>query len=261
MIPRTEEFEIIDAHTHPFLNFEEGCIGSYGKPETMEEFDREMKHAGISRYSGSPLVKAHVTDFAGIRKLNEDALRIRDRFPSYIPGIQVHGDFPQESIEEMTRLYRNEGIRYIGELVPYIMATGNFNTPGMLEILKEAGKLNMTANLHWGNPEEVEPVMENCPGLKVIIAHPGEPNDAKKRFEFVAKYKNLHLDISGTGLFRWNMLRWAIDVCGPEKLIFGSDMPTCSPGMNLYGVLSEHLTDEEFRLVLGGNFKRLLGID
>ena len=261
MIPRADDFEIIDAHTHPFLNFAEGCIGPYGKPENMEEFDMEMKRVGIRRYAGAPLVTFPVNDFAKIHELNEDALRIRDRFPSYIPGIQVHGDFPQESIEEMTRLYRNEGVRYIGELVPYLMGTGKYNSPGMLEILKEAGKLNMTANLDGGTPESVAPVMENCPGLKVILAHPGEPSNAKPRFEFIAKYKDLHLDISGYGLFRWNMLRWAIDVCGPEKLIFGSDMPTCSAGMYLYGALSEHLTDEEFRLVLGGNFKRLLGLD
>ena len=68
------------------------------------------------------------------------------------------------------------------------------------------------------------------------------------------------MDISATGLFRWNMLRYGIDVCGPEKLIFGSDMPVCSVGMNLYGVLSENLTEEETRLVLAGNFKRLLGM-
>ena len=75
MIPDPAEFEIIDAHTHPFLDFQ-SCIGAYGKPETMEEFDREMKKVGISRYAGAPVVAHPVSDFAGTRKLNEDALRI-----------------------------------------------------------------------------------------------------------------------------------------------------------------------------------------
>lgn len=263
MIPDPADFEIIDAHTHPFLDFQNGCIGSFGKPETMEEFDREMKKVGISRYAGAPLVTHPVTDFAEIRKLNEDALRIRDRFPAYIPGIHVHGSFPQESIAELTRLHSQEDVRYIGEVVPYIMETGEFDSPGMLEILKAAGELKMTVNFHNGTRKAVTAVLENCPGLKVILAHPGEPNaeiGAKKRFEFVAEYENLYLDLSGYGLFRWNMLRYGIDRCGAEKLIFGSDMPTCSAGMYLYGVLSENLTREEFRLVLAGNFKRLLGI-
>ena len=81
-----------------------------------------------------------------------------------------------------------KGIKLIGELVPYIMNTGEFNSPGMLEILKEAGKLGMTANFHGGNRETVVPVLENCPGLNVILAHPGEPwgpDGAKARFDFV----------------------------------------------------------------------------
>ena len=261
MIPNAENFEIIDAHTHPFLNYKDGCIGPYGKPEDMDEFDREMKKVGIDFYTGAPLVMHKVTDFTEIKQLNEDALRIRDKFSSYIPAMQVHGDFPQESITEMHRLFHNENVRYIGEIVPYIMYTGEFNSPGMLEIFKAAGELGMTANLHDGSRETVIPVLENAPGLKIILAHPGEPwgpTGAKDRFKFVSEYENLYMDISGYGLFRWNMLRYAVDVCGAEKIIFGSDMPTCSAGMYLYGALSENLTDEEFRLVLGGNFKRLI---
>lgn len=260
MIHSADDFEIIDIHTHPFLDFENGCIGPYGKPGNMAEFHKEMKKVGIDRYAGAPLVKHHVTDYKEIRKLNEDALRIRDEFPSYIPGIQIHGEFPEESIADLTRLYHEEGVRYIGELVPYIMHTGEFNTPGMIQILKEAGKLGMVVNFHEGKRETVVPVLENCPGLKVILAHPGEPwGHSQSRFAFVAEYENLYMDTSGYGLFRWNMLRYAIDVCGAEKLLFGSDMPTCSAGMYLYGVLSENLTDDEFRLVLAGNFKRLIG--
>lgn len=261
MKAKTEDFEIIDAHTHPFLDVENGCIGPYGKPCNMEEFDWEMKKAGIDFYSGSPVVKHKIENFAEIKKLNEDALRIRDKFPAYIPAMQVHGSFPQESIAEMLHLYRNENVRFIGELVPYMMGTGEFNSPGMLEIFQAAGELGLTADLHDGRRETVEPVLEKCPGLKLILAHPGEPwgpNNAKERFAFVAEYENLYMDISGYGLFRWNMLRYAIDVCGAEKIIFGSDMPTCSAGMYIYGALSENLTAEEFRLVLGGNFRRLL---
>lgn len=260
MIKRPTDFEIIDAHTHPFLNFADGCIGPYGYPADMAEFDREMKKVGIDFYTGSPLVKHIISDFAEIKQLNEDALRIRDRFPSYIPAMQVHGDFPQESIAEIHRLYHNENIRYIGELVPYIMGTGEFNSPGMLEIFKAAGELGMTVNLHDGSRATVTPVLENAPGLNVILAHPGEPwgpTGAMERFKFVAEYKNLYMDISGYGLFRWSMLRHAVNVCGAEKILFGSDMPTCSAGMYLYGTLSENMTDEEFRLILGGNFRRL----
>jgi len=65
------------------------------------------------------------------------------------------------------------------------------------------------------------------------------------------------MDLSGTGLFRWNMLKYGVDLCGADRFLFGSDFPICSPGMNLYGVLSENLTDAECRLIFSENFKRL----
>ena len=256
-----DDFEIIDAHSHPFVG---ECIGApYGHPKTMEEFDYEMKKVKVDYYAGSLVYLRPVTDYAEIRQLNEDALRVRDKYPSYIPGIQVHGDFPEESIADIHKYYHEDGIRLIGELVPYLMKTGEYNSPGMIEILKEAGKLGMTASLDGGFRETVVPVLENCPNLKVVLAHPGAPwgdDSAKIRFQWVSEYENLYMDISGTGLYRWNMLRYGIDVCGAHKLLFGSDMPVCSVGMYLYGVLSENLTKEELSLVLAGNFKRLLGM-
>ena len=260
MIADPADYEIIDAHTHPFLDFKTGCIGHYGKPETMEEFDREMRKVGIDRYAGAPILLKKITEFKDIIAVNEDALRIRDRFPSYIPGIHVHGAFPQESCELLHKMYREENIRYIGELVPYIMGTEPFNSPGMLTIFREAGKLGMTVDIHQGSFEEVDAMLEAAPGLNIIMAHPGEAAQAKPRFEYLKKSPRLFMDISGTGCFRWNMIRYAVDCCGVEKIIFGSDMPTCSAGMFLYCVMSENLTDEERRLILAGNFKRLLGI-
>ena len=106
---------------------------------------------------------------------------------------------------------------------------------------------------------QLENIVSRFPGLKVVLAHPGDGAEYLKRQEVIKKYPNLYLDISGTGLFRWGMLRNAVDVLGAEKVLFGSDFPVCSAGMNLHGALSEHLSDEEFKLVMSGNFRRLTG--
>jgi predicted TIM-barrel fold metal-dependent hydrolase len=120
----------------------------------------------------------------------------------------------------------------------------------------------MTANLHVNGPDlpKLENIVRTFPGLNVVLAHPGDGKEYIIRRDLVKKYRNLYLDISGTGLFRWGMLRDAVDVLGADKVLFGSDFPVCSVGMNLQGALSEPLTDEEFRLVLAGNFRRLTGI-
>jgi len=80
-----------------------------------------------------------------------------------------------------------------------------------------------------------------------------------RNYELLAKYQNLYFDLSGTGLLRWGMLRKGIDMLGSERLLFGTDFPVCNPGMNVYGVLFEHLTDEERRRVFRTNFIDLTG--
>ena len=257
---KPEDFDIIDMHTHPFTA-PDTLIGRYWRGGSTADFVREMHKVGIRKFAGSVVRNTcGPADFAAIRWLNREALRVRDAYPeAYIPGVHVHPGYVEESCAELCAMHA-EGVRLIGELVPYILGGWTYGDPGFMTICREAEQLGMTVNLHGGEEAELAPILRACPRLKVILAHPGDTNTAPQRFDFVSRYPNLHMDVSGTGLFRWGMLRYAVDVCGPEKLLFGSDMPTCSAGMFLYGTLSENLTREEFDLVLGGNFRRLLGL-
>ena len=257
---KPEDFDIIDMHTHPFTA-PDTLIGIFWRPGSMADFLKEMHKVGIFKFAGSVVrnVREDV-DFAAIRRLNRDALRLRDRYPdAYIPGVHIHGAYVEESCRELQAMHA-EGVRLIGELVPYILGGWNYASPGMLPICREAEKLGMTVNLHGGTEEELAPVLRACPNLNIILAHPGDMASAKERYDFVSRYDNLYVDISGTGLFRWGMLRYGVDVCGAEKILFGSDMPVCSPGMNLFGALAENLSFEEFKLILGDNFRRLLNL-
>ena len=260
-----DDFEVIDAHVHP-LELPPQRIGAYSREESMEQFDAEMRRAGVDLYAGSVIECGKNDDFNWIRHLNRTALRLRDKFPAYIPGIHVHGKFVEESCAELHEM-KSEGVNLVGELVPYVLGTGNFDTQGMITIFKEMAKMGMVANLHWVSKPEAETLVREVPELKVIFAHPGEPwgedawGGAKERLKFVSQHDNVYMDISGTGLFRWGFLRYAVDVCGADKIIFGSDMPTCSVGMNLYGAIFEHLTKAEFEKVLSGNFRRLMGME
>ena len=78
--------------------------------------------------------------------------------------------------------------------------------------------------------------------------------------QFVAEHENIYMDISGTGLFRWDFISHFVEVCGAEKILFGSDMPVCNVGMNLYGTLFSRINREQMQLILAGNFKRIMGM-
>jgi predicted TIM-barrel fold metal-dependent hydrolase len=256
-----DDFEIIDMHVHPFETAKQN-ISAYHYPRTPEDFDAEMHRAGVNKYAGSVIEVGDPADFSWIEHLNRTMLRLRDRFPDYIPGIHVHGDFVEESCREL-EIMRSEGVVLVGELVPYALNTGTFDSPGMLTLFKKMAELGMVASLHWVEKHEAEVLVREVPELPIIFAHPGEPLKewgSFERMEFIAKHDNLYMDISGTGLFRWDFLRYFTDICGAEKILFGSDMPSCNVGMNVYGTLFSRLTGEELQLILAGNFRRLINM-
>ena len=254
------DFDIIDMHTHPFLSAE-NRFGRFWHTETLEDFLAVMAKYNIGKFAGSFIARSEPgEDFSAIVKLNEMALRLRDRCPEkYIPGIQLHGGYPQESCRMLHEMYA-QGVRLVGELVPYMLNTGAYTSSGMMEIFREAEKLGLPVDLHCGTTEELTTLAATFPELKIITAHPGDGADLVEKIDTVAGFDNLYLDLSGTGLFRWGMLEHAVKRCGAEKLLFGSDMPICNPVMNLYAVLSENISRKAMSLILGGNFRRLAGI-
>ncbi|MBO5213736.1 MAG: amidohydrolase family protein [Clostridia bacterium] len=57
------------------------------------------------------------------------------------------------------------------------------------------------------------------------------------------------------------MLRRAIDEMGSDRILFGTDFPTCAPGVYLGGVLYDtQITDPEKEKIFSLNAKRLLNL-
>ena len=250
-------YEIIDCHIHPnyFRN-------NYGAVKNDETFFEDLKRAGVSKACGSVIKKIEFeSDWNDIAECNAVAMEYFRRYPDfYIPGIHVHGSYVEESCREIER-YHALGVRWVGELVNYCMRTGRYSSRGMMQIYEVCRDLGMVINLHTdGNIREIEPILKKFPTLNVVVAHPREFDEAKGRFEFISRFPNAYIDISGNGLQRYGMLRWAIDVCGVEKILFGSDYPITSVGMYIQGVMYERLTDEEKKAVFSGNFRRLTGM-
>jgi predicted TIM-barrel fold metal-dependent hydrolase len=117
----------------------------------------------------------------------------------------------------------------------------------------------MTVNIHSPNTEDLDNLMKNLPDLKVVGAHPGERKLVLERVELMKRYKNLHWDISGTGLFRWGMLRYMVEQCGADRFLFGTDFPICNIAMQVYGVLTERISEEAKLAIFSGNYDRLSG--
>lgn len=263
-------FEIIDFHTHPFL-CPENNICNYQRVCNLQSGDilDEMRALGVSKFCGSVIAKAHEEDKSAwdrLKRANDDALKLREIFGNaYIPGFHVHPAFVEESIEEIHRMHAL-GVRLIGELVPYSCEWERYGhtyaSDALSRILDEAEKYNMIVNFHSDeDADAMDAMVQNHKNLVLIAAHPGEKPRFLRHLARAQMSKNYYLDLSGTGLFRYGMLATAVKEMGADRVLFGTDYPTCTPGMYIGGVASDpFLTDEEKALVFAGNAKRLLSL-
>ena len=252
-------FEIIDAHMHPFLCKEE-VVNNYPFDVPPADIGADLARCGIDRFAGSVICRP-VEDFDAVRRANRDAMTLREMYGGrYIPGIHIHPDYVRESCEELER-YAKEGVRLVGELVPYMMGWTRYTCPGAMEIFSLAQELGMTVSVHPSVPEDLDALCAAFPRMNVIVAHPGEYNDYMRNLERLERYPNAYLDICGTGLFRYQMLRYGVNRVGAERFLFGTDYPVCDPAMQVAAVEYERLTDAQRELIFSGNFKRLLALD
>lgn len=250
------DFQIIDAHVHPFLN-EKNRFSIYGNPSTPEEMVKTLREAGVVRCCGSIIVHDADGSLEQMREANCGVLAFRDRFPDFFdPGISINARYPQESCRELENMYR-QGARWIGELVGANSGAMPYSDKGFFPAYDLAQQYGLPVNIHQDNMDDIEPIVRNFPKLNVVMAHPDEKRTYVKRLALMKQYKNLYLDLSGTGLFRWGMLRYGVDEVGAERFLFGSDFPICNAAMNAAAVCAEYLTDEQKQLIFSGNYLRL----
>lgn len=256
------DFEIIDFHAHPFPDHAHNICAHKDALSMNDQTILDLyRHLGISKVCGSVIEVGNNEDrWAKIEANNNHALKLRELYGSfYVPGFHIHPDYVEESIAEMERMSR-AGVRLIGELVPYIDAWDeSYDCENLSILLDEAGKRNMIVSFHSQNDDCMDAMVKRHPDVIFVAAHPGEYPTQLRHFERLKYSDNYYLDISGMGPHRYGMLRRAIDVMGADRILFGTDYPTCSPATFLGSVLLDPLvTDAEKEQILSLNAKRLL---
>lgn len=257
------QFEIIDFHTHPFMDEKTNtCKHKQYCDLSIQGTKAIYEKLGVSKICGSVIEnEINEVKWENISRCNNKALELKEIYGEfYVPGFHIHPMFPEESCKEIERMHKR-GINLIGELVPYLHGWRDYSSPEFSELLKEAGKRNMIVNIHTLGHDEMDEMVKNHKDVIFVAAHPGEYNDLMRHFERMKMSENYYLDISGTGLFRYGMLKRAVDCFGAERILFGSDYPVCNPGMFIGGVLFDNLlTDSQKEKIFSLNAKRLLGI-
>lgn len=256
--------KIIDFHVHPFYERSElTCF--YGNSFHFDNdfFKKDLEEAGIAAVCGS------VISFEGIKttdgfdafyRLNRHALKMKEMWGDfYIPGVHVHPAFVKESCEEL-EFMKSQGVKLVGELVPYLHDWSDYACQGFDEILDVIGQLNMVVSFHSMDDTQMEMMIAAHPRVTFVAAHPGDREKYALHLERMKRYPNAYLDLSGTGLFRYGMLKHGINTVGAERFLFGTDYPITNPHMYVQAVEFEKISEDDKDLIFYKNAKRLLDL-
>ena len=252
---------IVDFHVHPFDNMDYS-LNMYPDvyPLDGEGMEKQLQAAGITHICGSVLsTKYKVQNFEDLRKLNREALRLKEKFGDfYTPGFHIHPAYVKESCEEI-EFMKEKGVRLVGELVHYMHGWGDFSEKNWMEIMDVAEQYHMVCSYHTPFDYNMDRMLSEHKGITFVAAHPGDRQRVPEHIELMKKHENLCLDLSGTGLFRYGVLKYLIREVGADRILFGTDYPICNPRMYVEAIYGEEITEEERELVLHGNAERILG--
>lgn len=252
--------DIIDFHIHPFLDKQNDFCKYRDTVKDYKQIKTDMTRAGITKVCGSVIRRGEVKDFSVIKAFNDEALKLKELFEGfYIPGIHIHPDFPKESCEELERMY-NKGVRVVGELVPYLMGWETYYNDNMKKIYECIDSFNMIVSMHTMDEEGMEKAVKNFPNITFVAAHPGDTACFLRHIERIKKYPHYYLDLSGTGIFRYGLIKYGVEHAGSERLVFGTDYPICNPGMYVAAVEYEDISQKDKENIFYNNVAKLLNL-
>lgn len=258
------DLKIIDFHIHPFTNNRNNiCKHTDYCDLTTSNTVRDMKKWNVTNICGSVITttKGYDDIWENLKVSNQTALELKGIYRDfYIPGFHVHPGYVRESCDEIEKMSK-QGVHLIGELVPYHDGWDDYSCKAFDEILDVAKQYNMVVSFHTMNNDSIDRMVDKHPDVVLVAAHPGEYDNFTRHLERMKKSENYYLDISGTGILRYGVLKHGIDLFGAERFIYGSDFPICNPAAYIGGILFDSLiSDKQKEFIFYKNAQRLLNI-
>lgn len=106
--------------------------------------------------------------------------------------------------------------------------------------------------------EAFNSVLENFPRLKMLLLEPGYRAD-RHLFPLLKRFEHLYFDSSTYVAHR--QLEAFVNKFGPERIVFGSQLPLYTPGAALAVLASARIPDDARLAIAGGTLRRLLNAE
>ncbi|HIE29032.1 TPA: amidohydrolase [Candidatus Poribacteria bacterium] len=252
---------IIDAHVH---------IGQWMRPyskngNAVDELIQSARLNNIDRLCVSSLGDRGYTSYPNIDEFtsaNTHILELMQAFPQEIMGFcYVNPRHSNASLAELDRCITDGGM--VGIKLWVACKTSDSLVDPIVEKAIELGVpilqhawYKTTGNLpDESTPADIAELARRFPDVTIIMAH--LHGAGYRGILDIAPYPNILVDTSG-GDPESTVVEFAVRELGGERIVFGSDTPGRSFGVQIGKVLGANLPHEVKRLILCGNMERIL---
>jgi predicted TIM-barrel fold metal-dependent hydrolase len=235
---------IIDSHSHW------GPSITLGTNVTTNELSRQQKEAGIDYVAIIPFPSTAIDD----NSINVALLEETKKIKHFIPYHYIREDFDRENFDPIPDGYcggKWHWMRGVQDAASNYRVLEDKAISGLIEKLTKIGKpIIFEEELSF-----TERFVEMAPELKLIIPHlgllGGNPYDFLNAFK---NKKNIYFD---TALGDRSTIFEFVRTIGPERVLFGSDVPFGTMKSELSKVSTLQIPREEKEFLLYKNFLRL----
>lgn len=144
----------------------------------------------------------------------------------------------------------------VGSAIPFLSVADPYMYP--LMELAQAWQVPVLAH---ATSAEVDTLCRDFPRLVLLMAHMGATpvsgGDWHTAISTAKKHPNLILDSTGSAMDA-GMIEEAVRVIGPERVLWGSDMPMIDPWINIERIRSAEISASQKELILGRNILRIV---
>lgn len=245
---------IIDFHTHlGLVKFDYEGKFNGGSTWTKKVYDEMSAEDLLGAYKEmfpdktvTPLIFGDCVH--NVNQVNELTYESGKKY--HLPTLyRTSWDMPADELEENMKKGGFLGIKPYQTFCPtYIPANEirifDFLTPEHLEVMDRNGWIVMLHTPRSGrlkDPVDLAQLMEieeKYPNLKLVVAHIGRAyakEDIGNAFEILKNTKNMYFDFTANVCD--DAIKACIEAVGPERLIFGTDMPIAI--MRMYRIVED----------------------
>lgn len=195
------------------------------------------------------------------------------RYPERITGFCCFSPFSEKGLEETKRCL-DSGLSGVGELALYDSGYSLEVQERLGEIMELCARLDMPVLLHTNESvghaypgktpmqlSEIYQFIKRYPFNRIVLAHWGGGlffyGLMKKEVD--KAFRNVWFDTAASPyLYKPEVYQVAVDIVGPDKILFGSDYPLLSQERYFQEMRSTALSEETIRKITGENAAVLL---